>query len=57
MGLLLERRRVLLDDARHRRNFIREDARSSCPSCVMAGIASYSHQFVFEVHLCWASPE
>ena len=23
----------------------------------MADIASCSHQFVFEVHLCWASPE
>lgn len=30
---------------------------SSCPSSVMAGIASYSHQFVLEVLLCWASPE
>lgn len=31
MGLLLERRRVLLDDARHRRNFIREDASHPAP--------------------------
>lgn len=55
MGLPFKRCSILLD-ARHRKNLLMKVAIST-NSSVRADVASYRHQFVFEVHLSWASPE